>query len=207
MHLPGPLRAAVGFVASAADEAKRLPDRALELPMLAVSTALQASVRAQQRYARLTARGDEVLNRTRPTDEPPEWAQFDAPVPVEDLAARRPAAADQVARNAPAKKAPTKKAAAEQTPAKKAAVKKAPAKKAPAKRSAAAKTPAEKAPAAPPAVDSGPPEQLPADNVPAEPPTSTDAPTDASSNASSNGKSISKPRHTAPSRFDDVTDD
>ena len=63
MHLPGPLRAAVGLVATAADEAKHLPDRAIELPMLAVSSALQASLRAQQRYARLAARGDEVLNR------------------------------------------------------------------------------------------------------------------------------------------------
>lgn len=198
MHLPGPLRAAVGFVASAADEAKRLPDRALELPMLAVSTALQASVRAQQRYARLTARGDEVLNRTRPTDEPPEWAQFDAPVPVEDVAPHTPTPADQVVRSAPAKKAPAKKSAADKAPAKKPA-----AKKAPAKRSAAAKTPAKKAPAAPPTVDSASPEQRPADNAPAEPPTSADAPTD----ASSNGKAISKPRHTAPSRFDDVTDD
>jgi hypothetical protein len=81
MHLPAPLRAAVGLVATAADEARRLPDRALELPMLAVSTALQASVRAQQRYARLTARGDAVLHRTQPSDEPPAWATFDDPLP------------------------------------------------------------------------------------------------------------------------------
>src|ERR1700710_2782397 len=85
MHLPSPLRAAVGLVATAADEAKHLPDRAIELPMLAVSTALQASLRAQQRYARLTARGDEVLNRRPATDEPPPWATFDEPVATEDL--------------------------------------------------------------------------------------------------------------------------
>lgn len=81
MHLPGPVRAAVGLVAVAADEARHLPDRALELPMLAVSTALQASIRAQQRYARLTARGDQLLNRQAPTDEPPAWATFDEPPP------------------------------------------------------------------------------------------------------------------------------
>ena len=69
MHIPAPLRAAVGLVVTAADEARRLPDRALELPMLAVSTALQASVRAQQRYARLTARGDALLNRRPPKAE------------------------------------------------------------------------------------------------------------------------------------------
>lgn len=77
MQLPGPVRACVGLLAVAADEAQRLPDRAIELPMLAVSTALQMSLRAQQRYARLTARGDEVLNRRRPGDEPPPWATFD----------------------------------------------------------------------------------------------------------------------------------
>lgn len=81
MHVPAPLRAAVGLVATAADEARRLPDRALELPMLAISTALQASVRAQQRYACLTARGEALLNRTHPTDEPPAWATFDDPLP------------------------------------------------------------------------------------------------------------------------------
>ena len=47
----GPVRAAVGLVAVAADEARTLPDRAIELPVLAVSTALQMSLRAQQRYA------------------------------------------------------------------------------------------------------------------------------------------------------------
>ncbi|MBE7190337.1 hypothetical protein [Jatrophihabitans endophyticus] len=81
MHLPAPLRAAVGLAATVADETRRLPDRAIELPMLAVSTALQASLRVQQRYARLAARGDEVLNRRPVTDAPPEWATFDDPVP------------------------------------------------------------------------------------------------------------------------------
>ena len=81
MQVPGPVRAYVGLLAIAADEAKRLPDRAIELPMLALSTALQMSLRAQQHYARLTARGDEVLHRRRPSDEPPPWATFDEPVP------------------------------------------------------------------------------------------------------------------------------
>src|SRR4051812_35540804 len=85
MQFPGPVRAVVGLLASAADEAKHLPDRAIELPMLAVSTALQVSLRAQQRYARLAARGDDVLNRRPPGDEPPEWATFDDPVSLDDL--------------------------------------------------------------------------------------------------------------------------
>jgi len=85
MQLPGPVRAVVGLIATAADEAKHLPDRAIELPMLAVSSALQVSLRAQQRYARLTARGDDVLNRRQTTDGPPPWATFDAPLSSDEL--------------------------------------------------------------------------------------------------------------------------
>jgi hypothetical protein len=84
--LPTPFRAALGLVATAMDEAKHLPDRAIELPMLAVSTALQVSLRAQQRYAHWAAKGDEVLARRATTDEPPAWATFDeapdAPTPI-----------------------------------------------------------------------------------------------------------------------------
>jgi hypothetical protein len=105
MHLPAPLRAAVGLAAIAADEARRLPERALELPMLTVSTALQASVRAQQRYARLTARGDEVLNRRHPTDEPPAWATFDDALSDDELrratAQAAPLVGEQVGRDEP----------------------------------------------------------------------------------------------------------
>ena len=35
MHLPSPVRAAVGLVATAADEARRLPDRAVEVAAIA----------------------------------------------------------------------------------------------------------------------------------------------------------------------------
>src|SRR5579875_3937506 len=107
MQLPGPVRAAVGLVATAADEARHLPDRALELPMLAVSTALQASVRAQQRYARLTARGDALLNRRPPSDEPPEWATFDDPLPADELQQRRRSAFDAAADEADGTDIPT----------------------------------------------------------------------------------------------------
>jgi hypothetical protein len=78
--LPMPFRAALGLVATAMDEARRLPDRALELPMLAVGTVLQVSMRAQQRYAELVARGDELISRQQVGDEPPAWATFDEPV-------------------------------------------------------------------------------------------------------------------------------
>jgi hypothetical protein len=91
-QLPTPFRAALGLVAAALDEAKNLPDKAIELPMLAVSTALQLSLRAQQRYAHLAARGDQLLNRREPTDEPPDWAVFDEPVALDQLIAQTEAA-------------------------------------------------------------------------------------------------------------------
>ena len=78
--LPTPFRAVLGLVATAMDEAKHLPDRAIELPMLAVSTALQVSLRAQQRYANLAAKGDDFLARRETGDDPPAWARFDDPV-------------------------------------------------------------------------------------------------------------------------------
>jgi hypothetical protein len=77
-QLPGPLRAALGVIATVVDDPRKLPERALELPVLAVSTALQMSLRAQQRYAALTVKGDEFLGQLRGLpDEPPEWARFD----------------------------------------------------------------------------------------------------------------------------------
>jgi hypothetical protein len=85
--LPMPFRAALGLVATAMDEAKHLPDRAIELPMLVVSTALQASLRAQQRYASLAAKGDEFLARRETGDEPPPWATFDPPLGSDRLEA------------------------------------------------------------------------------------------------------------------------
>jgi hypothetical protein len=204
MQFPGPVRAMVGLLANAAEEAKHLPDRAIELPMLAVSTALQISLRAQQRYARLAARGDDVLNRRDPSDEPPAWATFDEPVALDDLTGgprgdgaaegTRAAselldslfgrsddappssngAANPVAAVAPVKKAAAKAPAKKAAPAQKAGVK--PAKKAATKDMPATTTVAKSAAAKKPA-------------APARP------------------KSVSKPRHTTPSRFDDADDE
>jgi hypothetical protein len=131
-ELPAPIRAALGLAASVLDAAKdgrSLPegvaDKALELPVLAVTAALQLSIRVQQQYAALTVRGDEVLTQLRggAPDDPPEWAQFDD----------EPAAAPTAK---PAKKAPAKKPAAKKPPAKKPA-KKAPAAKVAPKKAAA----------------------------------------------------------------------
>jgi hypothetical protein len=205
MQLPGPVRAVVGLLAVAADEAKHLPDRAIELPMLAVSSALQMSLRAQQRYARLAARGDDVINRRPASDDPPSWATFDDPVSADDLRSvglgdpdpvLRARAASQLldellgvdssvtaihaeqpspAANTPAKSAPT---------AKQPAAKKAPAKNVTAKKAAPAKkAPAKKAPAA---------KKVTAAKK---------------ATPSTSGKTINRPRHTTPSRFDTVHDD
>ena len=98
--IPPPLRAAAGLAALAIDNARKAPQRLLGLPVVAVSAALQASLKAQQTYAGLVARGDEVLGQLRGQQDSPAWATFDedeeaagfparsafdaAPDPVED---------------------------------------------------------------------------------------------------------------------------
>ncbi len=75
--IPPPLRAVAGLAAVAIDNARKLPEQLVGLPVLAVSAALQVSLKAQQRYAALVARGDEVLGQLRPAEEAPAWARFD----------------------------------------------------------------------------------------------------------------------------------
>jgi hypothetical protein len=79
--IPPPLRAAAGLAALTIDAARKVPQQLVGLPVLAVSTALQASLKAQQTYAGLIARGDEVLGQLRrPGDAP--WARFDDEEPA-----------------------------------------------------------------------------------------------------------------------------
>jgi hypothetical protein len=130
-QLPTPLRAALGLAASVADtvteaikDGRGLPpgftDKVLELPVLAVSTALQLSLRAQQQYLALTVRGDEVLSQLRGvSDDAPEWATFDDDPPsASDAAPETPAPPKAAPRKAPAKKAAAKRAPAKKAPAK-----------------------------------------------------------------------------------------
>jgi hypothetical protein len=250
MQFPGPVRAVVGLLANAADEAKHLPDRAIELPMLAVSTALQMSLRAQQRYARLAARGDEVLSRRPSSDDPPPWATFDEPVSIDEVRAAALTAdgaqaasdlldelfggadgqpdRDHAGNNgvAAAGKAPVTKAPAK-TPATKAPVTKAPVTKAPVTKAPVTKAPADKPAANAPATEE-PATTAPitkaatkapaAKKAAAKAPAATKAPagkapakktatSPASPAAAETGKAVSKPRHTAPSRFDAVDDE
>ena len=86
--IPPPLRAAAGLAALTIDAARKVPQQLVGLPVLAVSSALQASLKAQQTYAGLIARGDEVLGQLRRHEDAP-WARFDEDEP----AAGRPASA------------------------------------------------------------------------------------------------------------------
>jgi len=88
--IPPPLRAAAGLAALTIDAARKVPQQLVGLPVLAVSTALQASLKAQQTYAGLIARGDEVLGQLRRHEDAP-WARFDEDEPA---AGRPPSAFD-----------------------------------------------------------------------------------------------------------------
>ena len=81
-NIPTPIRAALGLAATAVDEARKLPETlpqaVTSVPLMAVSTAMQASMKVQQHLAMLAARGDEVLSQLRGSSaEPPSWATFD----------------------------------------------------------------------------------------------------------------------------------
>jgi len=99
--IPPPLRAVAGLAAWTLDEARRLPTRLVSLPVLAAGAAMQASLKLQQEYAGLVARGDELLVRFRGRgDDAPAWATFDddpaaaaAQAPAPESARRREAVA------------------------------------------------------------------------------------------------------------------
>jgi hypothetical protein len=111
--VPTPLRVILGLAATAADEVRKLPESlpalATNAPMVAVSSAMQASMKVQQRVAELAARGDELLLQLRGAPaEAPSWATFDeTPAVAPDLdakpatvAATRPASPSSSARAA-----------------------------------------------------------------------------------------------------------
>ena len=83
--LPYPVRIAAGLVATAVEQARDLPRHAVELPVTAVSQALQVSMRVQQKVTELAIKGDRALGTLHPADDVPSWATFDdeLPAPVE----------------------------------------------------------------------------------------------------------------------------
>jgi hypothetical protein len=75
--LPLPLRLAAGLVATAIEEVQALPKKLIELPVTAVSSVLQTSMRVQQRVTELAIKGDQALGGLREVPETPTWARFD----------------------------------------------------------------------------------------------------------------------------------
>ena len=97
-NIPTPIRAALGLAATAVDEARKLPETLPQavttVPLMAVSTAMQASMKVQQHLATLAARGDEVLSQLRGSSaEPPSWATFDEDPPAAGSVADDPQSA------------------------------------------------------------------------------------------------------------------
>ncbi len=80
-QLPLPVRVAAGLVATAVEQARDLPRLALELPVTAVSQALQASMRVQQKVTELAIKGDRVLGMGPSIEDEPPWATFDDDLP------------------------------------------------------------------------------------------------------------------------------
>jgi hypothetical protein len=72
-----PIRVAAGLVATVIEEAEHLPRRLTELPVTAVSQALQSAMRVQQKVTDLAIKGDRALGALRPVPETPTWARFD----------------------------------------------------------------------------------------------------------------------------------
>jgi hypothetical protein len=81
--LPLPVRIAAGLVATAVEQARDLPRLVVEFPVTAVSQALQASMRVQQKVTELAIKGDRALGTLRPVEERPSWAVFDDDEPVQ----------------------------------------------------------------------------------------------------------------------------
>ncbi|MCU1602908.1 MAG: hypothetical protein JWO22_3617 [Frankiales bacterium] len=63
--LPTPVAAVIGVIPTAIDTARRVPGKVVQLPILAVSTALSKWAEAQQRYDELAQRGEHFLSSVR----------------------------------------------------------------------------------------------------------------------------------------------
>lgn len=69
-EIPEAVRAVAGLAATVVDEARRLPDTLPGLPVRLLGLAMQVSMRLQQQYAGLVARGDELLIGLHGGEEP-----------------------------------------------------------------------------------------------------------------------------------------
>lgn len=80
-EIPEAVRAAAGLAATVLDEARRLPETLPGLPVRVLGVAMQLSMKVQQHYAGLVARGDELFTGLRGEDEP-GLATFDDELPT-----------------------------------------------------------------------------------------------------------------------------
>jgi hypothetical protein len=87
--MPLPVRVAAGLLVTAVEQVRGLPRLALELPVTAVSQALQASMRVQQKVTELAIKGDRVLGAGTPIEDEPPWATFDDDPPPAGRPGRR----------------------------------------------------------------------------------------------------------------------
>ena len=94
-EIPEVVRAAAGLAATVLDEARKLPETLPGLPVRLIGQALQTSLKIQQQYSGLVARGDEVFTGLRGESEA-GLATFDddlpssaAPAPAEWSATQR----------------------------------------------------------------------------------------------------------------------
>jgi hypothetical protein len=84
--LPTPVAAALGVIPTAIESARRVPTKVVQLPVLAISTALTKWAEAQHRYDELAERGERFLSTVRggaPTEnDVEEWLA--EPVPTQE---------------------------------------------------------------------------------------------------------------------------
>jgi hypothetical protein len=79
-EIPEAVRAVVGLAATVLDDARQLPQTLPGLPVRVIGLAMQATMKVQQHYSGLVARGDEVLTGLRGESEP-GLATFDEDLP------------------------------------------------------------------------------------------------------------------------------
>lgn len=80
-EIPEAVRAVAGLAATVLDEARKLPETLPGLPIRVLGMAMQLSMKLQQHYAGLVARGDELFTGMHGEDEP-GLATFDEDEPA-----------------------------------------------------------------------------------------------------------------------------
>ena len=89
-EIPEVVRAVAGLTATVLDEARNLPRSLFGLPVRLLGVAMQTSLKLQQQYSGLVARGDEVFTGLWGESEP-GMATFDEDLPEPPAPVRRTA--------------------------------------------------------------------------------------------------------------------